>query len=233
MSHASAASEWHPALTGVALILLDFDGPIVRLLPDPEHLDLADDLVRWGSERTGEPPAGPAHDHVQVLRRLHQEHPELATEAEARATRVEKTAADRRSAYPDAIATMRRWLHAGGRLAIVSNNADEAVRQVLLREDFGVPPGDAYTVHARRADGIGRLKPRPDLLLEAMARHGVPVDRAVMIGDTAGDVRAGTAAGVPTIGVAESADRADELRAVGAVAVVSRLADLVQVPPQQ
>jgi HAD superfamily hydrolase (TIGR01662 family) len=207
----------------VSLILLDFDGPVVRLLPDPEHLQLAERLVRWWADRTGEIFEAAAIDHVAVLRRIHQSHPDVAAEAESMATTQELAAAASREAYPDAIGAMRRWLADGGRLAIVSNNAEQAVRRVLARTGL---PAEAYTVHARQPEGIGHLKPGPNLLLQAMNRHGASASRTVMIGDTVGDVLAGQAAGVRTIGVAESAGRAEDLRRAGAVAVITRLTDL-------
>lgn len=221
---------WHPVLAEVSLMLLDFDGPVVRLLPGPDHLHLAHDMVRWCADRTGISPEVAAVDHVAVLRHIHQHHPELAAEAESMATISEMAAAESRKAYPDAVATMNAWLANGGRLAVVSNNAEQAVRLVLDRADLPASDSGSYSVHARRSDAISQLKPKPDLLLQAMELHGVPAARSIMIGDTVGDVDAGQAAGVPTIGMAETHDRADQLKGAGAVAVVTRLVDLRNEP---
>ncbi|MDO5498305.1 MAG: HAD hydrolase-like protein [Propionibacteriaceae bacterium] len=207
----------------MSLLLVDFDGPLVRLLPDPEHVELARRLAHWCAERTEDPLPGPAVDHVQVLREIHVRHPALATDADELATAAELVAAQTRPAYPHAIDTLHAWLDGGGRVAVVSNNAEEAVRRVVR----GAGLRDEVTIHARRADRLGALKPRPDVLRWAMAAHRTPPAGAVMIGDTTGDVRAGTAAGVPTIGIAESPERAAELRGSGAVATVGRLADLL------
>lgn len=204
-------------------MLLDFDGPVVRLLPDPQHLHLAEDMVRWYADRTGQLPAIEAVDHVAVLRHIHQHHPDLAVEAESLATVSELAAAASAEAYPQAIATMRTWLDDGRRLAVVSNNAEESVRMVLDRAGL---LDSGYTVHARRPDAISELKPQPNLLLQAMTVHGVPADRTIMVGDTVGDVRAGQAAGVPTIGVTETPERAANLQGAGAVFVVTRLEKL-------
>ncbi|WP_425310329.1 HAD family hydrolase [Ammonicoccus fulvus] len=213
---------WHPALTGVSLLLVDFDGPLVRLLPDPEHVRLTARLAQWYADRGGQPPA--TTDHVQLLRHVHAHHPDLAADAEHLMTEAELAAAAAHSAYADAIGFLSDWQAAGGHVAIVSNNAEEAVRRVLTRSGLGTD--GTWTVHARRPGGIARLKPAPDLLLEAMTAHAATPDGAVMIGDTPSDVRAGSAAGVRTIGVTDSADQAQALHTAGAATMIRRLVDL-------
>lgn len=222
MTDLPSPPAWHPALAGVSLLLVDFDGPLIRLLPDPEHLQLTEHLARWYAERGGEPPD--TTDHVQLLRHIHTHHPELTADAEQLATDAELAAAATHSAYPDAIAFLVTWQAAGGHVAIVSNNAEEAVRRVLTRTSLGAE--GPWTIHARRPGGIARLKPEPDLLTEAMAAHAATPDVTVMIGDTLSDVRAGSAAGVRTIGVTDSADQAGTLRAGGAAAEIGHLVAL-------
>lgn len=221
-----AGSQWHPVLDGVRLILLDFDGPLVRLLPNPKHIRLAQQLLKWYSEQTGESLDYPAVDHVSVLRQLNQVRPELTAGAETIATAAELAAARRTSAYPEAISAVNLWLAERGELAIVSNNAEEAVRTIVGRTGL-----NGYTVHARLPDTVSRLKPQPDLLLDAMARHQVAPAHAVMIGDSVGDLIAARAAGVVGIGIAETARRAAELRAAGAVLTVPALAELSLAAP--
>ncbi|WP_432560393.1 HAD family hydrolase [Granulicoccus sp. GXG6511] len=226
--------RWHAALDGARLLLVDFDGPLVRLLPDPEHLLLARRLAGWCSERTGVAWSAAAADHVQVLREIHARHPELAAEAEALATEVEVAAAGVRAAYPHAIRTLHTWLAHGGRLAVVSNNAEEAVRRVLAGAGLHDGRESGVTVQARRPGRIAELKPRPDLLLAAMAGHGAGCADTAMLGDTISDMQAANAAGVRAIGITgETAthDRAAELRAAGAVTVLDQLADLLHAPP--
>lgn len=211
--------SWHPALAGVSLLLVDFDGPLIRLLPDPNHLRLTERLARWYADRGGESPA--TTDHVQLLRHIHAEHPGLTVEAEQLVTDAELAAAAAHSAYADAIGFLNDWQTAGGQVAIVSNNAEEAVRRVLTRASLAAD--GTWTIHARRPGGIARLKPAPDLLIEAMAGHAASPGSTVMIGDTPSDVRAGSAAGVRTIGVTDNPDQARALHAAGATTVVTRL----------
>lgn len=258
---ADASPHWHPALAGIRLLLVDFDGPLVRLLPDPEHLELAHRLAAWAEQRTGHPLPGAGDDHVSVLRQINAAHPELAPDAEHIATMAELEAADRHDAYPDAIEVLRRWTADGGAVAIVSNNAERAVARVLTRAGVGdaaavgvagtatagvggtttagVGGGAARvpaSVHARRTDRLDALKPRPDLLCDALSRHACVPAQAVMIGDTTTDLRAADSAGVAAIAVAETPARAADLNRPAAdhplpAAVITRLADLIEPSP--
>lgn len=71
---------------------------------------------------------------------------------------------------------------------------------------------------------VRQTKPRPDLVLAAMAR--VQTDRAVLIGDATWDVIAARDAGVPAIGILTGGFSAQELRESGAVAVFESVLDL-------
>jgi phosphoglycolate phosphatase-like HAD superfamily hydrolase len=82
-------------------------------------------------------------------------------------------------------------------------------------------------VFGRSRDTVADLKPAPDLVLRALASAGVDPPGAVFVGDSVTDVLAGTAAGVPVVGLHEAADRRAELAAAGAVAVVADIADLL------
>lgn len=217
--------HWHPAVAGAQLLVLDFDGPLVRLLPDPEHLDLARRLTAWVSDRTGAP-APAANDHVTALKEIGRRYPLLVGDAEKLCTAAELAAADRRDAYPEAVATVLAWLAEGGSAVVVSNNAVVAVRRVLARTDLA----GRVDVHGREPENWDRLKPKPDLLLDALATDGTPADRAVMVGDTTSDARAALAAGMPCVGIADSGGRATEFWGAGAIAVLTCLADLRTAP---
>ncbi len=80
---------------------------------------------------------------------------------------------------------------------------------------------DAWTTSA----DVERTKPEPDLVRAALAK----ADRegpAVMIGDSVWDVRAASAAGVPTLAVLTGGFAAAELREAGAAEVVESIAEL-------
>jgi HAD superfamily hydrolase (TIGR01549 family) len=67
------------------------------------------------------------------------------------------------------------------------------------------------------ADDVEQTKPQPDLVLAALKKLGV--DEAVMIGDTPWDIKAATAAGVPTIAVLSGGFPHADLDHAGAAAV--------------
>lgn len=69
-------------------------------------------------------------------------------------------------------------------------------------------------------------KPNPSMLLSAMRETGVAPARTVMVGDTTYDIAMARAAGACAVGVAWGYHAVDELRAVGAHAIIERFEDL-------
>lgn len=200
----------------IDLVLLDLDGPVVRLLPDPQHLRLAAAARRVARRHGPWPELDGLSDHVQVLRRVAEADRALAEQIEMLCAEAEDAAARRCPVRPDAARAVRQWVAEGRGVAVVSNNTLGAVRTVVRRAQL--PPG--VSAHGRAAGGWDRLKPAPDLLVEALQRHGVPATRAVMVGDSVSDVQAADAAGVRAIGWAQQAQRARELTRAGATEVV-------------
>ncbi|MDZ5695819.1 phosphoglycolate phosphatase [Chelativorans sp. M5D2P16] len=95
---------------------------------------------------------------------------------------------------PGAAETLAQ-LHASGiRLGLVTNKPQLAARSILLHfhlaERFGAIVG---------GDAVVRGKPSPDPLLFALEQLGVPPEEALMVGDSATDVAAARAAGVPVV----------------------------------
>jgi HAD superfamily hydrolase (TIGR01549 family) len=72
---------------------------------------------------------------------------------------------------------------------------------------------------------VESTKPDPDLVHAALAKAGEP-EEAVMIGDSVWDVKAATAAGVPTLAVLTGGFSEEELREAGAAQVVESIAEL-------
>jgi len=75
-------------------------------------------------------------------------------------------------------------------------------------------------------DDVRRIKPDPEPLLLALERLGLPAEEVLHVGDTPLDVRAGLAAGLPTIGVLTGAGTEAQLREAGAADVLRSIADL-------
>jgi phosphoglycolate phosphatase-like HAD superfamily hydrolase len=74
---------------------------------------------------------------------------------------------------------------------------------------------------------VGTAKPAPDIIEVALAKAGVPPERALMIGDSVWDVKAAKRAGVQCIGVLSGGVSRGELMDAGAIAVYADTAELL------
>lgn len=193
------------------LVVLDFDGPLTRLLPGLEYLrvaagalELATSLgVRADEELSGQ------RDHVQLLRALARR----------------DAAAARARPVPAAGAFVAECLARGVAVAVVTNNAPGAVTAVLAR---GARVLTGLPIHGRDPGALDRLKPAPHMLAAAAREAGRDPAAAVMVGDTASDVQAATAAGMACIGLSPNRARRSELLTAGAAAVARDLAALLE-----
>ena len=106
---------------------------------------------------------------------------------------------------PELLAAIRR---AGGRTYVVTNKR-HAATQLIVRK-FG---WDRLMDGVWSYDTFGAKYSKPDLLAKLMRDLGVAAADAVMVGDTAGDVDAGRANGVATVGVTYGYGTPDEVAA--------------------
>lgn len=156
--------------------------------------------------------------------RLHSVERARATRCEASSIleRVELAGAPRARLLPGAATVIADAVATGLQLAIVSANAESAIRAALERLD----------VHASFRAVVGRdpcrpLKPEPDMHREALRLLGCAPEAALGIGDSTNDMRAAVAAGMLAVGVAGGEGSPDELLDAGASFV---LADLTAAP---
>lgn len=113
---------------------------------------------------------------------------------------------------PGARRAIARLTLAGYRIIVITNQACvgkgllsasalEALHQRMLHE-IAVAGGRIETILCcphRSDDGCRCRKPAPGLLLQARDEYGVDLRQAVVVGDSATDMRAAAAAGVPGI----------------------------------
>lgn len=124
---------------------------------------------------------------------------------------------------PGATAAVRAAHQAtGGRIACASG-ADRA--KVLLQLDLAGLT-DWFAPHIFSGHDQPRSKPFPDVYLAAAQSLGAAPARCLVIEDTPTGIAAGVAAGATVWAYAPQPDQADELRAAGAHAVFSAMADL-------
>ncbi len=146
----------------------------------------------------------------------------LRVEASRLLEQVELAGASRASLLPGAAALIDEARREGLALAIVSANAESAIRATLTR--LGVVA--QFTTIVGR-DPIRPLKPEPDMHREALRVLGCAAAGALGIGDSTNDVRAALAAGMLAVGVIGGEGSAADLLSAGASFV---LADLTVAP---
>jgi HAD superfamily hydrolase (TIGR01509 family) len=103
---------------------------------------------------------------------------------------------DRLPALPEAGPLLRR-LHRDGWAVVLATSAGGAELSALRR---AIDADDAITATAG-ADDVDAGKPAPEPVEHALDLAGVPAERAVFVGDTVWDMRAGSRAGVRCVGV--------------------------------
>ncbi|QTE02610.1 HAD family hydrolase [Streptomyces cyanogenus] len=129
---------------------------------------------------------------------------------------------ERLPALPGAGDLLRR-LHADGWTVVLATSASGAELGALRR---AIDADDAITGMAS-ADDVERGKPAPEPVEHALELAGVPASRAVFVGDTVWDMRAGSKAGVRCVGLLCGGIPRADLEEAGAQAVYADPADLL------
>ncbi|MFF9275820.1 HAD family hydrolase [Streptomyces griseosporeus] len=129
---------------------------------------------------------------------------------------------DRLPAFADAGELLRR-LHGDGWAVVLATSASGPELEALRR---AIDADEAITATAS-ADDVEEGKPAPEPVEHALELAGVPVERAVFVGDTVWDMRAGRRAGVRCVGLLCGGIPRADLEEAGAQAVYGDPADLL------
>ncbi|MEU3414856.1 HAD family hydrolase [Streptomyces sp. NPDC006658] len=129
---------------------------------------------------------------------------------------------DRLPALPGAGELLRR-LHGDGWAVVLATSASGAELGALRR---AIDADDAITATAS-SDDVQEGKPAPEPVQHALELAGVPASRAVFVGDTVWDMRAGSKAGVRCVGVLCGGIPRADLEEAGAETVYADPADLL------
>ncbi|MFK4103310.1 HAD family hydrolase [Streptomyces sp. NPDC019531] len=129
---------------------------------------------------------------------------------------------DRLPAFQDAGRLLRRLDHDGWRV-VLATSAGGAELSALRR---AIAADDAIVATAS-ADDVEEGKPAPEPVEHALELAGVPAERAVFVGDTVWDMRAGTRAGVRCVGVLCGGIPRTDLEEAGAHAIYADPAQLL------
>ncbi|MFE3859470.1 HAD family hydrolase [Streptomyces goshikiensis] len=216
-SSSDALADVVGASTGV---LFDFDGPICdvfRGLPAPQvAVELAEIVASRAPELADR---ARATDDPMEIHRLSQEGgATLLCDVEAALTAAEvaavKVAGPPVAGAVQALAAARE---SNRRVAVVSNNSAECVREYLAIHGID---GTVDAVVGRPVLRPDLMKPDPHPLRAAAAALGVEPTALVLIGDSTTDVEAARAAGVRSIGFANKPRKRSTLADAGADVVV-------------
>ncbi|MEU6372446.1 HAD family hydrolase [Streptomyces sp. NPDC046909] len=129
---------------------------------------------------------------------------------------------DRLPPLRDAGRLLRRLDHEGW--AVVLATSAGGAELSALRRAIGAD--DAITATAS-ADDVSEGKPAPEPVAHALELAGVPAGRAVFVGDTVWDMKAGSRAGVRCVGVLCGGIPRADLEQAGAEAVYDDPAELL------
>ncbi|MFJ3714741.1 HAD family hydrolase [Streptomyces sp. NPDC090057] len=129
---------------------------------------------------------------------------------------------ERLHALPKAGELLRR-LHADGWRVVLATSASGAELGALRR----AIDADEAIVGTASADDVAEGKPAPEPVERALELAGVPASRAVFVGDTVWDMRAGAKAGVRCVGLLCGGIPRADLEEAGAEAVYDDPADLL------
>ncbi len=226
-------TDIHPSTSGIAgaTVVFDLDGTMIHTAPD---------LIR-------------ATNHVMVEAGLPPAPAEIITPAVSGGARAMITAAlhhagrppdgiemdplldmfsqfyianiaEESHPFPGLIDALDYFAAARVFLGVCTNkrqaNADLLLRTLKL---------DGYFAAVLGADALAVRKPHPDHVIETITRSGGDPARAVMVGDSAPDIEAARAAGIPAIAVTHgySDDPVESLAPDRIIADLSELPDVV------
>lgn len=212
------------------VLLVDFDGPICSIFAGYPAPTVAEELRQLVAALGGDVPSerdaeeGP----IRVLRLVATTCPPPIVQAVADALRdAELEATETAEPTRAADDVLRAARASGRRVAVVSNNSEDAVRRYLDRHELG-----SYVDHvsARHDSMHPRLmKPNDHLIRRALDNLGTAPAAGVLVGDSTDDVAAGRGAGLPVIGYANKPGKHEHLSRTGAVAVIDSMAELANV----
>jgi phosphoglycolate phosphatase len=151
-------------------------------------------------------------------------------EYQKRIDAIELEALPRTVPRAGAAAVLRALAARGFRLGLLTRSSETFARQALLRTQL-----DPYFEYLRSRSSPGPAKPSPEALLLLLKEMGVPLDRALYVGDHLIDAECATRAGVRFYAVLPDATEknlesmtADRFLAAGASAVAKDLDELAR-----
>jgi phosphoglycolate phosphatase len=207
-------------------VLLDFDGPVCDIFARLPATTVAERLRKLITGQAVQMPENilRSPDPLEVFTYAATVTAKLAAQVEAEMADQElaAVATARPTPYVHEVVTSCRDTHRP--VAVVSNNADHAVRTYLAQHGLD---NRIDLIAARTSPDPALLKPSPHLIEQAMTGLGASPAECVLVGDTTTDMQAARLAGIHSIGYANKPGKYASLTAAGATTVVTSLADIV------
>lgn len=216
-------------MSTVELVILDCDGVLI----DSEYLAAqveAERYTAWGYELTAEEfsPRFAGLSEEQIAREIEEETGRKLPDNFA--DQMRKAVKQRILDTVEMIDGADRMIAALPYPVCVASNSGKDLLQGSLGR-VGLWDTLAEHVFSARDLGADRMKPEPDVYLEAASSFGVDPSRAVVVEDSVHGVEGGIAAGARVIGFTGGkhsyTGHADALTEAGATTVVARHADIV------
>ena len=206
-------------------LLLDFDGPVCKVFANHPAPQVAAMLRRLLVEQgvTLPPAMLDESDPLAILRwsaTLNQPVIVRRVDDALRAAEVDAVTGAEPTPYAREVIVAARCARRG--IAIVSNNSADAVTQYLFahRLDVYIRP-----VIGRPDADPASMKPNPAPVLAAIRELHTHPEECVLIGDSATDIEAAQAVGVPTIGYANKPHKFHSL--TKADAIIGSMSEIV------
>jgi len=210
-----------------SVVVFDLDGTLVKLKLDVKRSKRA--IISWLSSQGLMSEEIDEQDPVQViLDKVARRHGRAAyLRARKHILRImrdyEMAAAKESEAREGAAKVLQSLRNRGYRTAVATNTHRDAAVLSLSQSGF-----TALTDVVVTRDDVERLKPSGDMLILLMKKMGVSADKLVFVGDSMHDMEAAREAGIRFFAVEGGVHSRDRLRRGTAVAVLSKLTDILE-----
>lgn len=207
----------------IRYLLLDFDGPVCDFFAGFPAPDVAARLRERLSDYTPSGWMESTSDPHEILRASSALGREVAASANSELSAFEMEAVQSAVPTPYASKVIKNALANDVVLAIVSNNAKNAVDDYLATH--GLVSEISY-VSARVSSDPALMKPNPFLVTRALEALHADLKRAALVGDQVSDITAAHHAGIRAIGYANKPGKRERFEREAAEIVIDSMSKL-------
>lgn len=207
----------------VRYLLLDFDGPVCDFFAGIPAPTVAARLRERLQEFTPHGWMDSTSDPHEILRASSDLGKEVADRANIELSSLELEAVQSALPTPYAVEVIANAYASGTPLAIVSNNAEDAVNKYLAMNNL---TAQISYVSARASSDPSLMKPNPFLVIQALAALKANPGHSALVGDQVSDIVSAHRAGVRAIGYANKDGKREQFEQAAADLVITSMAEL-------